>query len=174
MVKLGSFFIAALFLLGCSANISDFEGSQPELKLEEFFVGELVAYGMVQDRSGAMSRSFRADITGTWNGNQGTLDETFYWSDGEQQERVWQLTKVGENRYNGTASDVVGVAQGTTAGNALHWVYQLEVPYNDGTITVTLDDWMYLLDENRLINKTEMRKFGFHVGDITLVIERVN
>jgi len=160
-------------LAGCSASIEDYSAETPALKLEDFFSGNLVAHGMIQDRSGKVTRRFRADLIGTWNGNEGVLDETFYWDDGEVQKRVWNLTKVSENRYNGTAGDVVGVAEGTTAGNALHWVYQLEVPFNDGILEITLDDWMYLLDEDRLINKTEMRKFGFKVGELTLYIERI-
>lgn len=42
----------------------------------------------------------------------------------------------------------------------------------DRTIKVTMDDWMYLLDEDRLINRTRMTYFGVHVGDLTIYIER--
>lgn len=164
--------IAAYVLVGCSSKIEDYEGVEPTLHLDQFFVGDLVAYGMVQDRSGKVTQRFRADIDASWDGPNGVLDEVFYWDDGREQTRVWQLTKTADNTYVGTAGDVVGEARGTTAGNALHWVYQLEVPFRDGTIAVTLDDWMFLLDEDRLINKTEMRKFGFRVGEITIFIER--
>ncbi|RUO22308.1 DUF3833 domain-containing protein [Aliidiomarina iranensis] len=163
---------AVLFLAGCSAKIEDYRGDSPQLHLDEYFVGDIVAYGMVQDRSGKVTQRFRADIVGTWNGNEGELDEVFYWDDGREQTRVWKITKTGPNSYEGTAGDVKGVANGTTAGNALHWVYQLEVPFRDGTIAVTLDDWMYLLDEDRLVNRTEMRKFGFRVGEITIYMEK--
>lgn len=166
--------VALGLLAGCSSKIQDYQGIEPALNLDEFFVGDLVAYGMVQDRSGAVTQRFRADIKASWDGNQGILDEVFYWDDGREQTRVWRLTKTGENTYVGTAGDVVGEAKGTTAGNALHWVYQLEVPFRDGTIAITLDDWMFLLDEHRLMNKTEMRKFGFRVGEITIFIERVD
>ncbi|TRW49840.1 DUF3833 domain-containing protein [Aliidiomarina halalkaliphila] len=161
-----------LFLSACSTHISDYEHVEPRLALDKFFVGELVAYGMVQDRSGKVTQRFRADIVATWDGNQGILDEVFYWDDGREETRVWEITKTGPNSYEGTAGDVVGTARGTTAGNALHWVYQLEVPWRDGTIAITLDDWMFLLDDDRLVNKTEMRKFGFRVGEITIFIER--
>lgn len=165
---------AALMLLGCSAKIDDYKDDSPALHLDQFFVGNIVAHGMVQDRSGKVTQRFRADIVGTWEGDQGVLDEVFYWDDGREETRVWQLTKTGPNSYEGTAGDVVGVAKGTTAGNALHWVYQLEVPFRDSTIAITLDDWMFLLDEDRLVNRTEMRKFGFRVGEITIYMERLD
>ncbi|MCC5854962.1 MAG: DUF3833 domain-containing protein [Idiomarina sp.] len=163
-----------LVLSACSTRIDDYSGTTPELKLEEFFNGRLVAHGMIQSRSGEVTQRFRAEMVGTWEGNEGVLDEWFYWDDGREEQRIWYLTKVGENEYHGRAGDVIGTAKGTTRGLALHWVYQLEVPFRDGTTTITLDDWMFLLDEDRLINRTEMRKFGFRVGDITLYIERLD
>lgn len=159
-------------LTACSASIDDYQGESPELKLETFFNGPLVAHGMVQNRSGKVTQRFTATMEGTWDGNEGVLDEQFYWDDGREQERVWRLTKVDENTYEGRAGDVEGTAVGTTAGNALNWVYKLQVETGGRTLNVTLDDWMYLLDEDRMINRTKMTYFGFHVGDITLYIER--
>ena len=40
-------------------------------------------------------------MTGTWNGNQGTLDEDFTYSDGKKEKRVWRLTDLGNGRYSG-------------------------------------------------------------------------
>lgn len=145
---------------------------KPELHLDEFFQGDIVAHGMVLNRQGKVTRRFKADIDASWEGNLGTLDEVFYWDDGSEETRIWEIVKNGPNSYSGTAGDVVGTAEGITAGNALHWVYQLEVPFRDGEIKVTLDDWMYLLDENRLMNRTEMKKFGFRVGEIIIYMEK--
>lgn len=170
--KMAAIGFGLLLLSGCAAHIDDYADSTPTLKLEEFFNGPLVAYGMVQDRSGKVTQRFEVEMVGTWEGNEGVLDEQFVWDDGREQERIWYITKVGENRYNGRASDVEGVAEGTVQGHALHWVYKLQVPVGERTLSITLDDWMYLLDEQRLLNKTEMRYFGFRVGEITLYIER--
>ncbi len=43
----------------------------------------------------------------------------------------------------------------------------------DGEVVrVSFDDWMYLLDEDRLINRAEISKFGIHLGEVILYIER--
>ena len=163
--------LSALALTACSTSIEDYQGRSPQLQLEEFFSGELVAYGTVQDYSDDVIQRFRVEMVGTWEGNQGTLDEQFYYADGRTQERVWKLTKTGPNTYEGRASDVEGVAVGTTAGNALNWQYVLNVSMEDGsTMALSLDDWMYLIDENNMINRTQMYKFGIPVGEITLYI----
>lgn len=162
--------LASVALVGCSTQIEDYQGEQPELKLEEFFNGELVAYGMVQDYSGKVIQRFKADLQGTWEGNNGVLDEQFYYADGTTQERIWRITKTGENTYEGRADDVADVAVGTTAGNVLNWSYTLIIQRDGEPFEVKLDDWLYLVDESNMINRTKMYKFGIEVGEITLYI----
>ena len=97
--------------------------------------------------------------------------ETFF--HGEKSIRIWQLEKIADNEYLGQAADVIGTAKGRTQGSALYWQYDLEIEVEGETYTVTLDDWMFLMDQNRLFNKTEMTKFGFKVGEILIYIEKI-
>lgn len=162
-----------LLLVACgSANLENHTSTSPELKLEEFFSGKLTAYGMVLGRSGNLLRRFEADLVGTWDGNKGELAEWFRFDDGEKSTRIWYLEKTGENRYQGYADDVIGVAKGRTSGSALYWKYSLEIEVDGSLYNVTLDDWMFLMDDNRLFNTTEMTKFGFKVGSLVLFIEK--
>ncbi len=158
-------------LVGCSHGLEDYKQGNPKLDLQQFFNGTLKVKGIVQDYSGLVTRRFDADIKAAWQGNLGILDETFYFNNGEISHRCWRLTKDGD-KYSGTAGDVVGVAKGRTSGNALNWEYQLVVPIDGSEYTITLDDWLFLLDEDYLINKTEMRYWGVTVGEITLFIEK--
>ncbi|MGB1319732.1 MAG: DUF3833 domain-containing protein [Vibrio gallaecicus] len=164
----------ALFLFGCgSASLEKHAQTTPELKLEQFFDGELKAYGMVLDRSGNLLRRFEVKLLATWEGENGEIKEWFTFDDGERSIRNWNLTRTGDNTYTGTAGDVVGVAKGTTEGSALYWQYSLEIEVDGSQYEVTLDDWMFLIDEKRLFNKTDMSKFGFKVGEIILYIEKI-
>lgn len=175
MKSLGKVIVMALipFLSACSTKLDDYRGVEPELDLSQFFNGHLEAYGIVQDYKGKVSRRFRADILGRWEGDQGVLDELFYFADGEEQHRCWQLQKSGK-RYTGQAGDVIGLAEGEVAGNALNWQYTLAVPVNGKTWNIKLNDWMFLVDENNLINRASMYKFGLEVGEITLYIKKVS
>ena len=163
--------LAGLLLAGCSSTITDYQHETPELHLDKFFNGHLVAYGMVQDFRGKVIRRFRAEINASWQDGEGVLDEQFFFNDGEQQTRCWRLTKTG-NQYTGTAGYVGGQASGTTEGNALNWQYVLEIPVNGKVRHIKLNDWLYLVDENNLINRATMSKFGIPVGEITLYIRR--
>ena len=122
---------------------------------------------MFQDRSGKVVRRFTVRIDARWDGDTGTLDEHFEYADGEKQNRVWKLVKKGD-RYEGTAADVVGTGSGIAAGNAFNLKYVLALPVDGKVWEMDMDDWMYMIDEQTVLNRTTMTKFGFRVGDVTL------
>jgi hypothetical protein len=123
---------------------------------------------MFQDRSGKVVKRFTVVMRCKWDGDVGTLDEDFTYSDGSKQKRVWTLRKVAPNRFIGTAPDVVGEAIGITAGNTLHWNYVLSLPVDDKVYEVNFDDWMYQMDDRVMLNRAAMSKFGFALGQVTL------
>lgn len=173
MIKNFLIIISVFVLSACSSpDINDYADTSPELKLETFFNGKLTAHGVVLDRNGALTRRFSVDLLGTWEGNKGKLEEWFVYDDGEKQTRVWYLEKQQDGKYQGTANDVVGTAMGQAKGSALYWRYQLEIQYQGEPLEVTLDDWMFLINEKRLINRTDIIKFGFKVGEVILTIEK--
>ena len=160
---------AALAAAGCAGPVpQDYAAEKPVLDLKTYFNGELVAHGIFTDRSGKVARRFTVQMTGTWNGNQGTLDERFTYSDGKTERRVWRLTDNGGGAYTGRADDVVGEAAGSAAGNALNWRYTLRLPVDGTTYDVQFDDWMYLMDERVMLNRATMSKFGIRLGEVTL------
>jgi len=160
---------AAALLAACaSPGTADYAAERPLLDLKTYFNGPLEAHGLFTDRSGKVVRRFTVQMTGTWTGNQGVLDERFTYSDGKTERRVWRLTDEGGGRYTGRADDVVDTATGVAAGNALNWRYTLRLPVDGSVYEVQFDDWMYLMDERVMLNKAAMSKFGIFLGEVTL------
>ena len=165
--------ILVLCLSGCSTvDVTDYSKLQPTMVLDEFFSGNLSAHGVVKDRSGRVIRMFNASIDASWDEGSGTLDEDFIFNDGEKQRRIWQLEPQDDGSYVSTAGDVEGQGKLTVAGNSVFLDYILKIPYGDDTIDVRVDDRMYLVSPEVLINESEMSKFGVRVGSILLVILR--
>lgn len=167
--------MCALFLMvGCSkVDLEQYVDNQPELDILDYFSGRTTGWGIVQDRSGNLLRQFVVDINGTREGESTiVLDEKFRWSDGERSTRVWTIIKSEDGSYSGTADDVVGTATGMASGNVLNWRYHLNVEVDGSTWKLFLDDWMFLHQDQVLINRTSMSKFGFHVGDITITFSK--
>lgn len=164
---------AAIALTGCaSPQVQDYAREAPRLDLRSFFNGTLSAKGMFTDRSGLVVKRFTVRMEARWDGDTGVLDEHFQYSDGSTQRRVWRLRALGPERFSGTADDVVGEAAGESAGNALRWNYTLALPVDGRVWNVALDDWMFLIDERTILNRSAMSKFGLHLGDVTLVITK--
>ena len=156
-------------LTGCASHsIEQYAGEKPTLDLAEYFNGTLDAYGVFTDRSGVVVKRFTVVMRCSWQGNEGTLDEDFTYSDGTTQKRIWRLKKLPDGAYTGQADDVVGVAQGKTRGNAFQWGYTLRLPVDGKEYEVQFDDWMYLMTDKVMLNKATMRKFGVRLGEVTL------
>ena len=164
---------ATTSILGCSGvDVKTYQGERPELKLEEYLNGELTAWVVFQKRSGEVVRRFTVEIDADWSGNKGTLDERFTYSDGTTQRRVWTIINNGNGSYTGTADDVIGEAVGKTAGNALRWAYTLDLAVDDKNYKVDFDDWMYLMDDEVMINRSVMKKFGVKLGEVILFFRK--
>lgn len=166
-------FAALLLLNGCSVpKVQDYADTQPQLDLFTYFAGHTQAYGQFQDRSGVVKRRFKVAITGTLNDDVLTLDERFVYDDGEKEQRVWLIKRLGDNLYSGTAGDVIGEAVGHSAGSVFSWHYTLDLPYKDSSIQVKFDDWMFLQSDGVMLNRAQVSKWGFNVGEVTLFFSK--
>ena len=166
---------AMLTFVGCAGvSVKDYAEVEPRFDPIEFFNGDFIAEGVIQNRSGAVTRHFVATIDAYWDEERGVLDEVFLFSDGEESERYWEFTRTGPNTWSGTAGDVVGESRLVHDGNAIQMKYRLDVPLQNGrNIVLNMDDWLYQVSDDTLINETIMRKFGFRVGKIILTIRRI-
>ena len=173
MKKILSLLIIIL-LTGCSKNMkpTDFKNQEPRLIIENFLSGNVKAWGILQNRSGEVTRQFSADLNGTWNGKQLILDEKFNWSDGEVQTRQWKINKIDDHNYEGTANDVVGIAKGYSYGPAFKFEYVLLVPVKGKEIKISFDDWIFKQNESVAINRATMKKFGFKVAELTVMFKK--
>ena len=159
-------------LFNDSMKPEDFKNTEPEIKIEKYFEGQVKAWGILQDRKGRVTRQFEANMIGKFENNILTLEEDFFWKDGETQRRVWKIKKIDEHNYIGTAPDVVGEAKGVSYGPAFKFEYNLMIPFKGKNIKIRFDDWIFKQDEKVAINRATLTKFGFKVGELTVFFEK--
>jgi hypothetical protein len=87
-------------------------------------------------------------------------------------ERKWHIEFSDNSMFVAGAGDVIGEAKGIQNGNAINMHYVLSVPYDGSTINLKMDDWMYLVDKDIILNRTSMKKFGFKVGEVVLFMKK--
>ena len=167
------FLLSLLILSGCSKmKIEDFKNTTPEFPLEEYFDGNLEAWGIFEDRFGNLRRQFRVEINGYIKDEKLILEEDFYYSDGERDRRVWTIVNKENGVYEGKADDIVGTAIGHSEGNAFNWSYKFDLNVSGRNYRVKFDDWLFRLDERIVINKARVSKFGLTIGTVTLFFEK--
>jgi hypothetical protein len=167
--------LLAALMAGCAAtDPRRYAAEKPAFDLRQYFNGTIEGHGMVLDRSGEVTRRFVVNIKATWQGDTGTLDEDFVWSDGVKEKRVWTLKPgAASGQWIGTAADVVGQANGVVAGNALNWSYVLAYKTADGkSYNIDFDDWMFLIDERVMLNRAVMSFWGFRLGEVLISFTR--
>lgn len=161
--------LTAVVLSGCSRlDIAEFAAGTPPLALEEYFAGNTKAYGLFQDRSGQVKRSFVVDIDGHWDGTTLTLNEAFVYNDGEHEKRVWTIHKTADGGWEGRADGVVGIAIGRGAGNTFNWRYEFDLKTEQSVIRLRFNDWLFLQPDGVMINRAYVSKFGITVGEVIL------
>jgi hypothetical protein len=164
--------VVSIILSSCSAAIDEYSHIGEKFDIKQYFTGNVLAWGIVQDYSAKVNRRFCVEINGTWQGNKGVLAEKFYFDDGEISYRNWQLLKQQDGSYQGTAEDVIGTAIGKHQGFAFQFQYELNLQVGEDNYQVSMDDWMFQLDKSRVMNKTSMSKFGVKVAEITLFFNK--
>jgi hypothetical protein len=166
---LASLLGGAALAAGCAGvDPAIYASERPVLDLRTYFDGDVDAWGVFQDRFGKVVRRFTVKMKCRWEGDVGTLDEDFTYTDGSKEKRIWTIRKLPGGRYTGTAADVVGEAQGIASGNALNWRYVLALKVDGSVWNVDFDDWMYLVDERTMLNRATMSKFGVRLGEVLL------
>ncbi|MDG1821308.1 MAG: DUF3833 domain-containing protein [Methylophilaceae bacterium] len=161
------------FLNGCATpSVEAYKKTTPPLNLKTYFTGSIKAWGLIQNRSGVVTRRFDVTMNGSWEGDVGTLEEQFQYYDGETQKRVWTIAKTADNRYVGKAADILDQATGELEGSAMRWAYQMDLPVGDTTYRITFDDWMFLMNDGVLINRSYLKKFGITVAELTLFMQK--
>ena len=162
-----------MMLSGCEGNSLDYyKSTTPKADIKEYFNGPIKAWGIVQDRSGRVTRRFDVQMVGKWEGDTGTLTEHFDYYDGKKQTRVWTIKKMSDGRYEGVASDIIDKATGQSEGSAVHWTYVMDVPVDDTTYRLHFDDWMWVMNDGVMINRSYLKKFGFTVAELTIFMQK--
>lgn len=159
---------------GCSTpKLENHKHMSPKVDVKEYFNGEIKAWGIVQDWRGDVVNRFDVEMVGSWEGNVGTLKEHFeYYDKDKVQERIWTITKIDDDTFEGRADDILDKATGKIKGNAMNWAYRMDLPVDDTTYRITFDDWMWQMNDGVLINRSYLKKFGFTVAELTLFMQK--
>lgn len=152
----------------------DYTATGPELNLREHLNGPLLCEGVIYGPTGRVTSRFTADMDVTWAGNVGTMTERFTYCSGAVQDRCWTLTLGNDGSLKATAPDVIGEGTGQTKGASLQLLYKIKLGEDAGGYVLDANDWMYMVENGTIMNRSQFRKFGIKVAELVATMRKVD
>lgn len=153
-----------------SQRLSDYAETLPRFELRTHLSGPMISEGMIYGPMGTVVSRFVAEMNGTWEGARGKLTEDFRYATGTEQHREWSLTESNDGHIIATAPDIIGKGYGSASGSAFKMTYNIKLPDDSGGHVLSVVDWMYLMENGSIMNRSQMRKFGIKVAELVATI----
>jgi hypothetical protein len=144
----------------------DYAGKGPEFDMRRHLKGPILCEGVIFGPTGRVTSRFVADMDVRWDGNVGVMRERFRYDSGAVQDREWRLTLGNDGSIRAEAADVVGAGTGRVLGPGVQLNYRIRLPEDAGGHVLDTTDWMYLVDNGTIINRSQFRKFGITVAEL--------
>ncbi|ANB33009.1 DUF3833 family protein [Rhodovulum sulfidophilum] len=145
---------------------ADYSGQGPEFDLRRHLDGPILCEGVVYGPTGRVVSRFTGDFLAQWEGNSGTMTEEFRYDSGATQSRRWSFKLANDGSIAADAPDLVGSGHGMQQGSGVNLRYRIRLPEDSGGHVLAVTDWMYLMENGAIINRSQFRKFGFLVAEL--------
>ena len=133
-----------------------------------FFNGHTRSRGVIEDRSGAPAEQIVTDsIAEPDAAGQLHMTQMLRFQDGTTNRRDWLLWRTGPTTFTATANDMDGTAQGESTGRMFHWSWVWARSRGNPLMNLTMNQWMYRMDDGSVVIRTAVSKFGFIVAEVT-------
>ncbi|MCL4186363.1 MAG: DUF3833 family protein [Rhodobacteraceae bacterium] len=151
----------------------DYAGKGPAFDLRRHLDGPILCEGVIYGPTGRVTSRFVAEMEARWEGSTGIMTERFRYDSGARQDRRWRLAIGVDGAIRAEADDIVGVGRGVQKGPAVRLSYRIRLPEDAGGHVLDTTDWMYLMENGAIINRSQFRKFGIKVAELVATMRRV-
>lgn len=146
----------------------------PIFDIRERFNGPIDCEGVIYGPTGRVTSRFVAHFDAQWDGNKCVMKEVFHYDSGQVQNREWRLTLGNDGGILAEAPDVVGAGSGQQTGSAVLLNYKLKLTDDAGGHVLDTTDWMYLMQNGSIMNRSQFRKFGIKVAELVATMRPAN
>lgn len=153
---------------------ADYAAMEPAFDIRKHLSGPMTCEGVIYGPMGRVTSRFNADMHGTWDGDSGTLAEHFRYESGTTQDREWRLSLQSGGRIRAEADDLVGRGEGNQKGAAVQLRYTIRLPESAGGHALDVTDWLYLVDDKTIVNRSQFRKYGIMVAELVATMRKVD
>lgn len=155
-----------------SQTTAELANRGPAFDLRRHLNGPILCEGVIYGPTGRVTSRFVADFEARWDGNAGVMTERFRYDSGTVQDREWRLTLGNDGAIRAEAPDVVGAGEGRAEGPAVQLRYRIRLPKDAGGHVLTVNDWMYLMENGTIMNRSQFTKFGIKVAELVATMRK--
>lgn len=156
------------------AQVPEDYSDGPLFDIRERFNGPIECEGIIYGPTGRVSSRFIAHFDAQWTGNICQMKEVFHYDSGSVQNREWKLTLGNDGTIRAEAPDVIGTGSGQQQGSAVLLNYRIKLSEDAGGHVLDTTDWMYLMNNGSIMNRSQFRKFGIKVAELVATMRPVN
>jgi len=146
----------------------------PQFDMRERFSGPIECEGVIYGPTGRVTSRFVANFDAKWEGNIGTVTERFHYDSGNVQDRQWLFTLGNDGSIKAEAGDLVGPGTGQQHGSAVNLNYDIRLTEDAGGHVLSVNDWMYLMENGTIMNRSQFRKYGIKVAELVATMRPAN
>ncbi|MCV6598502.1 MAG: DUF3833 domain-containing protein [Mangrovicoccus sp.] len=144
----------------------DYAATGPDFDIRAHLNGPMLCEGVIYGPLGRVNARFVAEMEAKWQGDTGIMTEDFRYDSGTTQHREWQLKVDETGQISATAPDILGEGKGQQKGAGVRLGYRIRLPEASGGHVLSTVDWMYLMENGTIINRSQFRKFGIRVAEL--------
>ena len=142
-------------------------------KFEKFFTGKVVATGYIcffypKTRKQKLKVVFK----GVFENKKLKLIEE-YFDDNLKTIREWEFEKVNKNKFFVNGKNIVNAFELHIKDNFLEMSYKFKTQFKNFYFNVNVEDQMYLINDNTLINYTKISKFLIPIAESQLLYKKL-
>ena len=173
LLTVAGLWLASRYFSFRAQSPDDYADHGPNFDIREHLNGPLLCEGVIYGPTGRVSSRFVAEFFAEWDGHTGIMREQFRYDSGELQNREWRLQVDEDGKIKADADDLVGTGKGHQSGSSVKLEYNIRLTESAGGHVLSVVDWMYLLENGVIMNRSQFRKFGIKVGELVANIRPV-
>ena len=147
-------------------------GNFKDLKFEKFFEGEVIAKGnLIVFYPNKTIKNLYVVFKGVFKNNKLKLIEKYIENEKETI-RNWSFEKQSNNHFIGNEKNVKGKIIVKIDKNHLKMRYYFKLLIWKFSINVLVNDYMFLINDNEIVNTTYVSKFGINLAKVVLLYKK--
>ncbi|MAH88621.1 MAG: hypothetical protein CMJ06_01005 [Pelagibacterales bacterium] len=145
-----------------------------KLNFEKFFTGKVEANGyMIFFYPKKRKKDVKVLFSGNFKNNSLILLEKYYENNIKASSRKWHFQKFSDDHFIGNEKNIVSPFKLIIKNNSLEMNYKFKTQFKNFSFNVYVEDQMYLINKNTIINKTRISKCHITIAETLLLYKKL-